>query len=271
MFPQVSSVMSQTIVQKLNGLPEIIPLLQSSTPSVQKTAVSLVGNLSRTPSLQTLRQEMTHMPMQEVTRMTAFRSAAREVLPHLAAIISTGENAKRSADDTLTTACNTFHSLLKVEPELARRVVNDTLVNSLSYLSSNGALPKSGKAASLLLYGLWGEKEIQSILKKSQLWAIAPLRNACAGRGAKGRAKPGRACLCLFVCAPTPAPAKPCVIHPPHPHPTPAPPTPTPPDHPTLPHHPPQCFPGEALKQNSAGIRRNGSMCLQGFVSVREV
>ncbi|KAG5837758.1 hypothetical protein ANANG_G00216020 [Anguilla anguilla] len=37
----VSTVMSQTIVHKLNGLPEIIPLLQSSSPSLQKTAVSL--------------------------------------------------------------------------------------------------------------------------------------------------------------------------------------------------------------------------------------
>lgn len=51
---QVSDVMSQTIVQKLNGLQHISPQLQSSIPSVRDSVTSLLGNLSRTPRLQSI-------------------------------------------------------------------------------------------------------------------------------------------------------------------------------------------------------------------------
>ncbi|KAJ8370402.1 hypothetical protein SKAU_G00104300 [Synaphobranchus kaupii] len=142
----VSTVMSQAIVQKLNGLPEIIPLLESSSPSLQKTAVSLVGNLSRNPSLQ--------------------KSLARQVLPHLTRILSSGTTDRSDSDDNLAMACNTVHSLLKVEPEMGKKVLNNTLVNSLSELSDNRFFPKSSKAAALLLYGLWAEKEIQGYVKR---------------------------------------------------------------------------------------------------------
>ncbi|KAJ8393566.1 hypothetical protein AAFF_G00060390 [Aldrovandia affinis] len=145
----VSTVMSQSIVQKLNGLPDIIPLLQSPSPSLQKTAVSLVGNLSRTTSLQT--------------------TLARQVLPQLTSMLSSGGSDKTDSDDTMATACNTVHSLLKAEPEMGKKVLNGTLVNSLNDLSNNVYFPKASKAASLLLYGLWAEKDIQSFLKKQGL------------------------------------------------------------------------------------------------------
>lgn len=48
---QFSKAMSQTIVQKLNGLQYIEPLLPNSNNSLQKTVMSLVGNLSRNPAL----------------------------------------------------------------------------------------------------------------------------------------------------------------------------------------------------------------------------
>ncbi|KAJ8265760.1 hypothetical protein COCON_G00148590 [Conger conger] len=142
----VPSAMSQTIVHKLNGLPEIIPLFQSSSPSLQKTAVSLVGNLSRNPSLQ--------------------KVLARQVLPHLTGILASGTTDREDSDDNLATACNTVHSLLNAEPEMGKKVLDKTLVNSLSDLSINGYFPKSGKAAALLLYGLWAEKDLQSVVKK---------------------------------------------------------------------------------------------------------
>ena len=44
--------MSQTLVQKLGALGYVSPLIQSPKPSLQKSAMSLVGNLSRTASLQ---------------------------------------------------------------------------------------------------------------------------------------------------------------------------------------------------------------------------
>ncbi|XP_036389818.1 plakophilin-1 [Megalops cyprinoides] len=144
----VSSVMSQTIVQKLNGLPEIVPLLQSSSPGVQKAAVSVVGNLARTPNLQS--------------------TMARQVLPHLTSLLSSGAKNMDDYDDTMATACNTVHSLLKADPEMGRKVLNNSLVTMLSDLSNNGygKYPKASRAASLLLYGLWAEKDMQGFLKK---------------------------------------------------------------------------------------------------------
>lgn len=45
--------MSQILVQKLGALAHISPLLKSPNPSLQKSALSLLGNMSRTSCLQT--------------------------------------------------------------------------------------------------------------------------------------------------------------------------------------------------------------------------
>ncbi|XP_056305599.1 plakophilin-1 [Danio aesculapii] len=47
----VSTVMSQNIIEKLHGLSVISPLLRSGNLGLQKTAMSLVGNMSRVSSL----------------------------------------------------------------------------------------------------------------------------------------------------------------------------------------------------------------------------
>lgn len=44
--------MSQIIVQKLNGLQVISPFLKSNKANLQRSAVALVGNMSRNPNLQ---------------------------------------------------------------------------------------------------------------------------------------------------------------------------------------------------------------------------
>lgn len=50
--------MSQNIVQKLNGLHYISPLLKSPKPNLQKSAVALVGNLSKNQRLQSSMGEL---------------------------------------------------------------------------------------------------------------------------------------------------------------------------------------------------------------------
>lgn len=45
--------MSQILVQKLGALAHISPLLKSPNTSLQKNAVSLLGNMARTSCLQT--------------------------------------------------------------------------------------------------------------------------------------------------------------------------------------------------------------------------
>lgn len=45
--------MSQILVQKFGALLHMSPLLKSPNPTLQKSAMSLLGNMARTSSLQT--------------------------------------------------------------------------------------------------------------------------------------------------------------------------------------------------------------------------
>ncbi|XP_030274588.1 plakophilin-1 isoform X2 [Sparus aurata] len=142
----VSDVMSQIIVQKLNGLKAITPLIQSNKVNVQRCAVALVGNLTKNPNLH--------------------NSLARKALPGLLGTLSAGTKTGNESDDTLAMACLTANCLLMKEPEMSKPLLNNNLINSLKDISQNGYLPKSKKAAALLLYNLWSDKDLQSVLKR---------------------------------------------------------------------------------------------------------
>ncbi|KAK9528618.1 hypothetical protein VZT92_012770 [Zoarces viviparus] len=142
----VSSVMCQNIVQKVNGLKVIGPLIKSKKVNMQRNAVALVGNLTQNPNL--------HSVM------------ARKVLPGLLGILSAGTKEGNESDDTLSMACQTSNCLLMKEPEMGKDLLNNNLINSLKDLSQNGHFPKSSKAAALLLHNMWSEKDLQSVLKK---------------------------------------------------------------------------------------------------------
>ncbi|XP_066522616.1 plakophilin-1 [Hoplias malabaricus] len=146
----VSDVLSQTIVQKLNGLKYITPLLESSNPSLTGSITSLLGNLSRNPRLQS--------------------AIARQALPQLVQTVCTGvtngADLSPETDSTIATACYTVNNLLKVEPEMSKKMLNNTFINSLNDISKNTALPKANTAAGVLLQSLWADKNLQSFLKK---------------------------------------------------------------------------------------------------------
>ncbi|KAF7669928.1 hypothetical protein LDENG_00110600 [Lucifuga dentata] len=142
----VSSVMSQTIVQKLNGLQVITPLLKSTKVNLQRNMVALVGNLAKNPQLQA--------------------AMVRKVLPELLGILSSGTKEGNESDDTLAMVCQAAHCLLLKDPEQSKLMLTNNLINSLNDLSQNIYFPKSSKAAALILYKLWSEKDIQSYLKK---------------------------------------------------------------------------------------------------------
>ncbi|TRY82185.1 hypothetical protein DNTS_000381 [Danionella cerebrum] len=142
----VSTTMSQTIIQKLQGLPVISPLLKSGSPGLQKTAMSLVGNMSRVSSLR--------------------ETMAKEVLPSVSSVLSTMTPNMLEKDTTLATACRVMHTLVLAEPDTGRKLVNQKLVDSLSQLSSNNSFKTASKDAAVLLWSMWGKKEIQSTLKK---------------------------------------------------------------------------------------------------------
>ncbi|XP_061741244.1 plakophilin-1 [Nerophis ophidion] len=142
----VSDAMSQNIVQKLEGLQAISPLLKSNKVSVQRNAVALVHNLSKNANLH--------------------GTLALKVLPELVSILQAGTGAGNESDDTLAMACQTANFLLAKEPEKGKRLLNGQLIKALQELSQNKYFPKSSKAASLFLYQLWSHKDIQSLLKK---------------------------------------------------------------------------------------------------------
>ncbi|XP_051561822.1 plakophilin-1-like [Myxocyprinus asiaticus] len=148
----VSNVLSHTIVQKLNGLKYISPLLQSSNPTLQKSAIALLGNLSRSARTN--------------------KNMARQTLPQLVGFLNSGLTKGDSSpeyDGTIATAIHSTHALLKSDPEMGKTFLNNSLINSLNDMSLNQSLPKASTAAGVLLHNLWSEKNIQSYLKKKGL------------------------------------------------------------------------------------------------------
>ncbi|KAM7404785.1 hypothetical protein PAMP_012098 [Pampus punctatissimus] len=141
-----SCAMSQILVQKLGVLLHMPPLLKSSNRSLQKTAMSLLGNMSRTGSLQT--------------------SMAKQILPELTSLLSAGPQEMGKSDETIAATCSIARSLMMADTEVSKKVINNDLVSSLADLSENRSFPKGSKAASLLLYSLWNEKNLQGVVKK---------------------------------------------------------------------------------------------------------
>lgn len=141
-----STAMSQILAQKLGALLYMRPLLKSPNPSLQKTAMTLLGNMSRTSSLQT--------------------SMAKQILPDLTTLLSSGPREMGNSDETIATACSTARTLMLADTEISKKVITQELVSSMADLSENASFPKGSKAASLLLYTLWNEKNLQGVVKK---------------------------------------------------------------------------------------------------------
>ncbi|TWW56707.1 Plakophilin-1 Band-6 protein [Takifugu flavidus] len=143
-----SSAMSQILVQKLGALAHISPLLKSPNPSLQKNAVSLLGNMARTSCLQT--------------------TMAKQVLPDLTSLLSLSTREMGNSDDAIASVCGAARTLMLADTELSKKIVTKELVSGLADLSENGSFPKGSKAASLLLYSLWNDKNLQAAVKKME-------------------------------------------------------------------------------------------------------
>ncbi|XP_010764966.1 plakophilin-1 [Notothenia coriiceps] len=141
-----SSSMSQLMVQKLGALMHLRPLLKSSNPGLQKTAMSLLGNMSRTSSLQT--------------------SMAKQILPDITSLLSSSPKEMGNSDDTITSACNTARNLMFADSEVSKKFVDNDLVSAMTELSKNTSFPKGSRSASMLLYTLWSDKNLQGVVRK---------------------------------------------------------------------------------------------------------
>ncbi|KAM9757819.1 plakophilin-1 [Menidia menidia] len=142
----VSSVMSQMIVQKLNGMQIISSHLKSDKVSLQRSTMALVGNLMKNPNLHS--------------------AIGRKALPELLGLLRDCTKGANESDDTLAMACQTTSCLLMKEPETSKMLLNKKLIQSLNDISQNKYFPKSSKAAAILLHKIWSEKDLQSLMKK---------------------------------------------------------------------------------------------------------
>ncbi|KAM4582464.1 plakophilin-1 [Fundulus diaphanus] len=142
----VSNVMSQIIVQKLNGMQYISPFLKSEKVNLQKMTVALVGNLIKNPNLH--------------------QAIGRKALPPLLGIITEGTSGANESDDILAMVCQAASGLVLRDVEMTKRYLKRNLIESLGSISQNIYFPKSSKAAAVLLIKIWSDKELQSFLKR---------------------------------------------------------------------------------------------------------
>ncbi|MEQ2279070.1 hypothetical protein AMECASPLE_005761 [Ameca splendens] len=142
----VSSVISQIIVQKLNGMKFITPFLNSKKVNLQKTTLALVGNLIKNPNLHNV--------------------VGRKALPPLLGLLKEGTSGANESDDTLAIACQAASGLVLKNLDLTKSYLSSNLIQSLNSISQNMYFPKSSKAAAVLLVNIWSDKELQGFLKK---------------------------------------------------------------------------------------------------------
>ncbi|XP_015237286.1 PREDICTED: plakophilin-1-like [Cyprinodon variegatus] len=145
----VSSVISQIIVQKLNGMQVIAPLINSKKVNLQKTTLALVGNLIKNPNLH--------------------QAVGRKALPELLSLLAEGTSGANESDDNLAMACNATSCLVLKDLDMTKRYLGTNFIKSLSNISQNMYFPKSSKAAAVLLVKIWSDKELQSFFKKQGL------------------------------------------------------------------------------------------------------
>lgn len=143
---QGSNAISQILVQKLGVLQQIIPLFKSSNQNLQKAAVSLLGNLSRTtwlqPSMGKKKHEMrvkhdSQIMMVIVLLSFSVFSSAKSMIPTLANLFNSGPRGMGNSDETIATTCNTLKGLMLADTESAKKVMNVELVTSLLDLTED--------------------------------------------------------------------------------------------------------------------------------------
>uniref|UniRef100_A0A2I3GG54 Plakophilin-2 n=1 Tax=Nomascus leucogenys TaxID=61853 RepID=A0A2I3GG54_NOMLE len=147
--PMPTSV-AQTVVQKENGLQHTRKMLHVSDPSVKKTAISLLRNLSQNLSLQ--------------------NEIAIETLPDLVSIIPDTVPSTDLLIETTASACYTLNNVIQNSYQNARDLLNTGGIQKIMAISAGDASVsnKASKAASVLLYSLWAHTELHHACKKAQ-------------------------------------------------------------------------------------------------------
>lgn len=142
---------AQMVVQKENGLQHIRNILHSSNPSVRRTTVSMLRNLSRNISLQS--------------------EIAKNILPDLVTLLPESAPDSNIANDTTASICYTINNLIQNSSQSARTLLDSgglRKIFNISISESGNLSTKAGKAASVVLYSMWHHTELHSAYKKAQ-------------------------------------------------------------------------------------------------------
>ncbi|XP_069484199.1 plakophilin-2 [Ambystoma mexicanum] len=142
---------AQMIVQKENGLQHIRNILHSTNPSVRRTTVSMLRNLSRNISLQ--------------------NEIAKNVLPDLVTLLPESAPESNIANETAASTCYTINNLIQNSSQNARALLDSGGLRKLFRLSSSentNLSTKAGKAASVVLYSMWNHSDLHGAYKKAQ-------------------------------------------------------------------------------------------------------
>ncbi|XP_054552232.1 plakophilin-2 isoform X2 [Talpa occidentalis] len=144
------TAVSQTVVQKENGLQHARKTLHLGDPAVKKAAVCLLRNLSRNLALQ--------------------NEIAKETLPDLVSIIPDTAPRTELLIETTASACYTLTNIIQNSYQNARDLLNTGGLQKIMAISAGDsyAASKASKAASVLLYSLWTHTELHNTFKKAQ-------------------------------------------------------------------------------------------------------
>ncbi|KAG6939689.1 plakophilin 2 [Chelydra serpentina] len=150
---------AHTVVQKANGLQTIRYMLHVNNPSIRKTAVSLLRNLSRNASLQS--------------------EIARNVLSDLVSILPDSAQESDVTNETTASVCYTLYNLTENSSQNAQLLLNTDGIPKIMNISMSdrNMLGKASKAASVLLYSLWSHTDLHSAYKKAQFKKIVFVNN----------------------------------------------------------------------------------------------
>ncbi|XP_007531824.1 plakophilin-2 [Erinaceus europaeus] len=144
------AAVAQVVVQKENGLQHARRMLHLGDPSVRRTAVSLLRNLSRNPVLQS--------------------EIARETLPDLVSVLPDSVPTTELLVETTASACYTLNNLVQNSLQSARDLLGTGGLPRVMAISveDHPASSKASRAASVLLYSLWAHTELHQAYKKAQ-------------------------------------------------------------------------------------------------------
>ncbi|XP_013873401.1 plakophilin-1 [Austrofundulus limnaeus] len=141
-----SGTVCKVLLEKFKDLPILESLIASENPTIRKTALSLLDNMSR-------------------SRVQV--DMAKQMLPELVCQLGSSTDENRFNDEDAVALGNTILRLTLTDSEVTKKLVDKNMVSQLIKLSGKEAsYPNGSKVVSALLYNMWNDKNLYTIVKK---------------------------------------------------------------------------------------------------------